>query len=209
CKEILQQIDIQIDEGKILHPFLKMLAIQSHSQQEASVADFIKEWCRSLDIDVLEDDTQEQTGSNTGNLICTIKGTNKDILPIFFTAHMDTIEAQQVLPSIENGYVQTDGTTALGADDKAGIIALLEGIEYIIHSNEPYGDIQLIFTVCEEQGLIGARALDMGAIKGVFGYTVDADEPVGTCITHSPAIDIVTITVTRESQKEGMDVHEA
>lgn len=200
---------IQLDEEKVLQSFLELLKIPSHSQQEARVATFIIEWCKSQNIKVLEDNTQEITGSNSGNLVCTIKGTHPNIPPIFFTAHMDTIETGHVSPYVEDGYVQTDGTTALGADDKAGIVALLEGIEYVIHSNKPYGDIQLIFTVCEEQGLVGARALDKKAIKGTFGYTLDADEPVGTCITRSPALDIVTITVMRDSEEEGNDVHEA
>lgn len=202
-------MDIQLDEEKILNSFLKLLTISSHSQQEASVAAFIKEWCGSLHIDILEDDTREKTGSNSGNLICTIKGTDKDITPIFFTAHMDTIKTGHVSPYVVDGYVQTDGSTALGADDKAGTIALLEGIKYIINSNASYGDIQLIFTVCEEQGLVGARAMDKRVIKGKFGYTIDADEPVGTCITHSAAIDIVTITITTKSKDEGNNIHQA
>lgn len=202
-------MDIQLDEERVLNSFLHILTIPSHSQQEAKVASFIKEWCSSLNIEVLEDDTRELTGSNVGNLICTIKGTNRDQAPIFFTAHMDTIETAHVFPYVENGYVQTDGTTALGADDKAGIIVLLEAVEYLIKSNHSYGDIQLIFTVCEEQGLIGARALDKTYIKGDLGYTVDADEPVGTCITHSPGMEIVTITVTGESKDKGNQIHHA
>ena len=61
-------------------------------------------------------------------LIATMKGTAEGIDPIYFTCHMDTVvPGQGIKPELrEDGYVYSDGTTILGADDKAGIAALFE-----------------------------------------------------------------------------------
>lgn len=48
---------------------------------------------------------------------------------IYFTSHMDTVvPGNGIKPSIEDGYIKSDGTTILGADDKAGLAAMLEAI---------------------------------------------------------------------------------
>ena len=52
--------------------------------------------------------------------------------------------------SKEDGYVYSDGTTILGADDKAGLAAIIEAIKQIKESNLPHGQIQIIITVGEE-----------------------------------------------------------
>ena len=59
----------------------------------------------------------------------------------------------------EDGYVYSNGTTVLGADDKAGIAALLEMIQTINEQQLPHGQIQFIITVGEEAGLKGAKEL--------------------------------------------------
>lgn len=202
-------MNIQLNEKRILDAFITLLQIPSISQHEKDVASYIKHRCNELHIDVLEDDTTTATGSNVGNIICNVKGTCDHAEPIFFSAHMDTIEKNNVKPIIENGYIQTNGSTALGADDKAGVIAILEAIHYLKNSKFMFGDIQLIFTVCEEQGLIGSRSLNKDVIKGKYGYTIDADEPVGTLITHSPAISIVIITVFAQQSDRETTVHES
>lgn len=201
-------MDIQLNESTINKEFIHLLTIRSPSQYEHDVATYIKQRCREMDIDVIEDQTQNVTDSNVGNIICTIKGTCTYATPIFFTAHMDTIEDQHVRPIIQDEWVMTDGTTALGADDKVGIIALLETIRYLKDTDQPHGDIQLLFTVCEEQGLVGARSFDPALLDGSIGYTVDADEPVGTFITKSPALAVGTITVRAVNEQTADDVNQ-
>lgn len=201
-------MDIQLNEIIINKEFIHLLTIRSPSQDEYDVAAYIKQRCQAMDIDVIEDQTKIETESNTGNIICTIKGTCTNAPPIFFTAHMDTVEDQNVRPIIQDECIITDGTTSLGADDKVGIIALLEAIRYLKDTNQTYGDIQLLFTVCEEQGLVGARSVDPSSLHGSIGYTVDANQPVGTFITKSPALAISTITVRSMSEKASVDVNQ-
>lgn len=70
--------------------------------------------------------------------------------------------------------ITTDGTTLLGADDKAGIAVILTAIEQIIAENIPHGDIWVGFTPDEEVGM-GADLFDLDYFKADYAYTIDGD----------------------------------
>ena len=70
--------------------------------------------------------------------------------------------------------ITTDGTTLLGADDKAGVAEIMTAIEQIIASGVPHGDIWVGFTPDEEVGR-GADLFDLDYFKADFAYTLDGD----------------------------------
>lgn len=70
--------------------------------------------------------------------------------------------------------ITTDGTTLLGADDKAGIAEIMTALEQIITEGTPHGDIWIGFTPDEEIGA-GADLFDLDYFKAHFAYTVDGD----------------------------------
>ena len=70
--------------------------------------------------------------------------------------------------------ITTDGTTLLGADDKAGVAEIMTAVEQIIAENLPHGDIWIGFTPDEEVGC-GADLFDLDYFKAKFAYTVDGD----------------------------------
>ena len=70
--------------------------------------------------------------------------------------------------------ITTDGTTLLGADDKAGIAEIMTAVEQIITEKIPHGDIWIGFTPDEEVGS-GADLFDLDYFKAKFAYTVDGD----------------------------------
>ena len=70
--------------------------------------------------------------------------------------------------------ITTDGTTLLGADDKAGIAVILTAVEEIIKSGIPHGDIWIGFTPDEEIGA-GADLFDLDYFKADYAYTLDGD----------------------------------
>ena len=79
-------------------------------------------------------------------------------------------------PSIERyigeEIIVTDGTTLLGADDKAGVCAIISAIERVINSGEKHGEIKICFTPDEEIGR-GADHFDVEKFNADYGYTVD------------------------------------
>ncbi len=70
--------------------------------------------------------------------------------------------------------ITTDGTTLLGADDKAGIAVILTAVEELIASKLPHGDIWIGFTPDEEIGA-GADLFDLNLFKADYAYTLDGD----------------------------------
>ncbi|EHG4046810.1 peptidase T [Salmonella enterica] len=70
--------------------------------------------------------------------------------------------------------IVTDGTSLLGADDKAAIAAIMNALQYLItHPEIKHGPVKVGFVPDEEQGLRGAKAFDVSAFGADFGYTLD------------------------------------
>lgn len=194
-----------INKDRIINEFLELVQIDSETKNEAEIAKVLKKKFADLGVDVYEDDTMDQTGHGAGNLICTLKGSKQAIDPIYFTCHMDTVmPGNGVKPSIQDGYVVTDGTTILGADDKAGISAIFEAIRVLKEQNIEHGDVQFIITVGEESGLVGAKALDPKLITAKYGFALDSDGKVGDIIVAAPTQAKVTAYIYGKTAHAGV-----
>lgn len=68
--------------------------------------------------------------------------------------------------------ITTDGTTLLGADDKAGIAEIMNMLEYFSNNNEEHGDIYVAFTPDEEIGM-STEYFDFSKFEADYAYTVD------------------------------------
>lgn len=175
-----------INRERLINEFIELVQVDSETKNEGRIARVLHDKLAELGFNVVEDESAEQTGHGAGNLICTLRGTN-EADPIYFTSHMDTVvPGKGIKPSIQDGYIVSDGTTILGADDKAGIAALIEAMKVVKEQNMQHGMIQLIFTVGEESGLVGAKALDPAMIKAKYGFALDSDGPVGDIIVAAP-----------------------
>jgi tripeptide aminopeptidase len=129
-------------------------------------------------------------------LIAFKKGSVPGAPPIFFSAHFDTVEATPGLePIIEDDVIRTDGNTILGADDKSGVAAIVEAMIELDEKQIPHGDIQLLLTICEEIGLLGATAMDPSRIKAKYGFVLDSGPPVGAFVYHAPTQDTFEVWI--------------
>lgn len=161
---------------RLCDTFETLVKIDSPSRQEAEVAGWIRERLVALGAEVFEDDSMAITGSNTGNLIARIAG-DPAIEPLLFCVHMDTVEpGGGIQPRLHDGIFTSSGETILGADDKAAIAILLEVMTLLKEDGMPHGPLDLVFTVCEEIGLLGAKALDTSLLKAKAGYALDATD---------------------------------
>lgn len=103
--------------------------------------------------------------------------------------------------------ITSDGTTLLGADDKAGIAEIITAVSELIESNEPHGDIWIGFTPDEEIGE-GADFFDLDYFKADFAYTVDGGDV--NCIEYenfnaaSAVITVSGVSVHPGSAKDAM-----
>ncbi|WP_339250445.1 M20/M25/M40 family metallo-hydrolase [Sporosarcina sp. FSL W8-0480] len=177
-----------MNEQRLLDEFFELVQIDSETKHEEVIVTVLKEKMEALGFSVFEDDSKEVTGHGAGNLIATLKGTVENADPIYFTCHMDTVvPGKGIKPELrEDGYIYSDGTTILGADDKAGLAALFEMVRVLKESGQPHGDIQFIITAGEESGLVGAKAMDPSHLKAKYGYAVDSDGKVGGIVTAAP-----------------------
>lgn len=177
-----------MNEKRLLEEFFELVQIDSETKDERVIADILIQKMEALGFDVVEDDSAARSGHGAGNLIASMKGTVPTADPIYFTCHMDTVvPGLGIKPELrEDGYVYSDGTTILGADDKAGIAALFEMMRVIKEQNTPHGDIQFIITAGEESGLAGAKEMDASLITSKYGYAVDSDGKVGGIVTSAP-----------------------
>ena len=107
--------------------------------------------------------------------------------PILLSAHLDTVEpGRGIKPSVQEDRIVSDGTTILGGDCKAGIAAMLEGLESIIEDGEKRHALELAFTREEEIGLVGARNLDFNLITAKEAIVFDGEGPVSQITSSSP-----------------------
>ena len=174
-----------INKERLLTRFLDYVQIDSESRNEASMAQRLVEDMKAIGCEVYVDNTMDKTGSNTGNVYATLPGTAEGE-PIVLCAHMDTvIPGNGVKPVVEDGIVRSSGDTVLGADDKSGVAAIVEGMYTVVEQNIPHPTIQAVFTVCEEVGLFGSRYLEYDRIAGKKAAVLDSGTP-GAIVTAGP-----------------------
>ncbi len=176
-----------INKERLINQFIELVTIDSETKQEAEIASYLKNKFSDLGLQVEEDDAKETTGFGANNIICTLKGNHDNSDDIFFSAHMDTVvPGKNIKPVIKDGYISSDGTTILGADDKAAIAIMIELILILGEQNIQHGNIQFIVSVGEESGLVGAKAIDTTLIKAKHGYVIDSDGEVGNIVVQAP-----------------------
>jgi tripeptide aminopeptidase len=176
-----------INQERIKNLLLELVQIDSHSRRERDIAERIKKYCEEMGAEVEIDDAGEKVGGNSGNVIARFRGTIPDAEPIMMSAHMDTVvPGENVKPIIEGDIIRTDGTTVLGGDDKSGCAVIIETIRCLKEQNIPHTDIEAVFSICEEVGLLGAKHLDVSKIRAKYGIVFDSDDP-GFLFTKGPS----------------------
>lgn len=197
-----------INETRLVNEFLELVQIDSETGEEGEIARVLKEKFRSLGLTVEEDDAAVKTGHGANNLVATLPGT-VDAPVIYFTSHMDTVKpGKGVKPVVRDGYVYSDGSTILGADDKAGLAAILEAIRVLKEQNIAHGTVQFLITVGEESGLKGAKAFNPELLKAEFGFALDSNGPVGEIITAAPAHARIDVVVHGKAAHAGVNPEE-
>lgn len=181
-----------INQQRLIDTFIEIIKIDSPSKNESAIADYLKGKLIELGLEVKEDKAGEKFEGNTGNILSVLKG-NSAGKPLFFSSHMDIVSSNKDVEVVKNkGIIKTNGTTILGADDKAGVAALLEIIRCIKENNVKHGDLEFIFTVGEELGLYGAKNLQVEELKSREGFVIDSGGKAGTIIYKAPGqIDLI------------------
>jgi tripeptide aminopeptidase len=173
--------------SRVLDTFLELVRIDSPSGAEAACGRHVARLLADLGMSVGFDNSAGVTGSDSGNLIASLAGTvpGKRLL---LSAHLDTVQpGNGVDPVVADGVVSSRGDTVLGADDKAGIAAIVEGVRRIVEAGEPHAAIDVVMTTGEELGLRGAKALDPAVVATAeLAIVLDADGMPGGIVDGAP-----------------------
>ncbi len=186
----------KIDRERLAATFVEMCEISTPSHREKPLAEYLVQCFTSLGADDIHfDHSGEKTGSDTGNLLVRFAGNSPDIDGLFFSCHMDTVEPATNVQVVRSGDIFTSlGETILGGDDKSGIAALIELMTVLKENAANHGTIELVFTTCEEIGLLGAKHLDAAWLTTRYGYALDSTG-IDKVIVGAPAANKIKIDV--------------
>ena len=164
--------------------FVRLCEIASPTGEERAIADAVAVELGELGVDFTEDDSAERAEAGSGNLIARIPGRTDRW--VAFTAHLDTVPHEGPIEvELENGVFRSRGETILGADNKAAVTVLMELAAR--HAGEPSAcGIELVFTTAEEDGLRGAKALDLESLRSPVGFVLDHATDIGEVIETAP-----------------------
>src|SRR5581483_475813 len=178
-------------ERERLHEtFAALCRIESPSGRERGVADWLTHELRGMGLEVQEDDVGPQVGSDAGNVLARVPGTGPD--SILLCAHMDTVPlTAPVEPVRVDGGWTNAGEGILGADNKTAVAVIVELARHLVSGaggGPPAVGVEMLFTVCEEISLLGARAFDASRLDSRYGYVFDHATPIGDIVLAAPTL---------------------
>jgi tripeptide aminopeptidase len=196
-----------MEDARMLEEFLELTRINANSRQEREMADTLIAKLTQIGCDVWEDDTGRKIGGNAGNLFAVLRGTAQG--SILFSAHMDRVENGEGIHAVSDGIQLTSrGDTILGADDIAGVVAILSGLRALKASAIAFPRVEVLFSVGEEAGLLGSKHFDAGRLQSKFGYVLDCSGSFGKIINEAPNLSKISIRVEGRTAHAGNEPEE-
>ncbi len=199
---------ITVNKKRMLNEFKEIVAVPCHSLKERQVFDLLKGKLEGLGFTVEEDDAGAKLGGNCGNLWAFLPATEgvKGAARVLLSAHMDGVEPCGGTTVVQkDGILYSDGTTILGGDDKSGVEGILEGIRLLLEEGAPHGDIQVLFTICEEGGVNGSRCLDQSKLRADVGYALDGEGAPGEIVVGAPGQKKYKINIIGKTAHGGLE----
>ncbi|MFC2077598.1 M20/M25/M40 family metallo-hydrolase [Candidatus Bipolaricaulota bacterium] len=174
--------------------FCDMVRVDSESGNEASFVQYARELLEgefgaSCELDAY------------GNLVAHVNAVDSRADPVALCAHADTVKPGiGIDPFVEDGVVRSAGETILGADDKAGLAEIIEAIR----TAKRHPAVDVVLTLGEEVGLLGARNLDLARLRAKTAFVIDG-EFLHDVVIGGPTHILLDITVVGRAAHAGME----
>jgi tripeptide aminopeptidase len=179
---------------RLLNTFLELVRYDNPSGEEAAIAGHIRGILEELGLHVEQDSSL--------NLLAHLPGEGE---PLLLNAHTDSVQpCTNVRPVVQDGVVRSSGDTVLGADDLAGVAAIIEAVRSVREAGQPHRAADILFTTQEESGLKGAAAFDYSRLRAREGYTLDMNGEVGGICLGSPSQTSLTAVVIGKAAHAGV-----
>jgi tripeptide aminopeptidase len=174
--------------------FLDAVKVEAQSLHERPMADFVRRYLDGVPITVREDNTAHLFNGECGNLLCIPRGFDPSRPALALLAHLDTPRpTENVRPVVTETRIQSDGTTALGVDNRAGTSVLLHILRDHAISGAN-GNFIVVFTVGEELGLYGSKYVDLTPFNIKTCFVLDCSKRPGTFIQSAVGCSLYTAT---------------
>jgi len=187
----------------MLERFARVCEIPSPTGEEREVADAVLEELREFGVDIAAEASATPARAGAGNLIAGVPGRADSWLSFF--AHLDTVPHESPIEVVRTeGAFSSAGDTILGADNKAAVTVLMELAIRHLADPAPLG-LELVFTVAEEDGLRGAKELEISSLRAPFGYVLDHATPIGEVIVAAPTYKRLIAEFTGQEAHAGIN----
>ena len=191
-----------MNNPQMYQELLELIGTDSASGKETQIAEKLIAKLKEIGLTVRTDNAGDTFGGACGNVIGIWEGTLNGSLML--SSHMDRVpNGLGIQPVEKDGILYSDGTTILAADDISGVCAILDGLRRAIGSGRPLPRIEVIFSVGEETGLYGAKALDMSQIRSRIGYIFDSPGGIGRFVNGAPGMFQMEVEITGRSAHAG------
>jgi tripeptide aminopeptidase len=178
---------LAINEQRLVGLFCDLVQIDSPSRQERNMADHLQALLEALGGTVEEDDAAAALGGNCGNLYARLPGKLPGP-PLLLSVHMDTVEPCHGKRAIvgADGIIRSGGDTILGADDLAGIAAILEAVRTADELGLPRRSLEVMLSVAEELHLTGSHHMQVERLRAKEAYVLDTSGAPGKAVLAAP-----------------------
>lgn len=214
-----------INEKRLLDQFFEFVQIDSESGNEKAMGERLVKELESLGLEVWTDNAGETFGSNGFNVFaklpasrtgaagaagtaaesCAAGADFENDAPWLFSAHMDTVQPGiGIKPYVEDGVIKSGPDTILGGDDKSGICGIIEAVRVVLEKGLPHRAAEICFSIGEEGGMRGAKAVDVSKLSSSRGYIFDSSGDVGKVIIGAPGQIKVKATVLGKRAHAGL-----
>jgi len=195
-----------VNRERLIGSFMRMVEIASVSGQEGEFRDFLQAEFAMRGLSAEEDRAGEILQGNSGNLLVRIPGTVEAPVLLFAT-HMDTVVPGIGIKAVrsQDEVIRSEGGTILGADDKAGIAAILEAWDTIVENRLDHPPLEILFTVSEEQGLLGAKNFDFSKLQARYAFVLDSGGSPGSIVIKSPCQNEIEYRVYGRAAHAGIN----
>lgn len=186
---------MKLNEKRLIDTFLKLVQTDSESCQEKEMQELVAHELKDIGCRVYVDNAGKKYDTNAqGNVMGFLPGTIKSA-PFVLCSHLDTVSpGKGVKPVVKKNAITSDGTTILGADDKAGVAIILEILRTLVEQKPAHPPVEVIFTLTEESGMFGSKNLDYKKLKGRDGLILDGEE-LSDFLIQGPAVNTVEVWI--------------